>query len=105
MSSLHKFHRRTASSGPAPTWPPTAIGGGDEAHGYWMGAPGNGTGTTRLIVAPKSTEAQKSWGSESTRRYTTSSSTGLANTNTLASFGASAHPAAHYAKKCNHWWI
>ena len=107
--SLQKFHRRTAFSyGPPPTWPPTAIGGGDEAHGYWLGTAGDGT--SKLIVAPKSTEAQKEWGSYGTLRNTTSTTDGAANTNTLAAFGAAAHPAAYYCKNLttggyNTWYL
>jgi hypothetical protein len=95
MSSLQKFHRRTnnAPSGPI-TWPATAIGGGDDAHGYWLGD----ISTNKLVVAPKSTESPLAWGSYGTVRGTTSLANGLANTNTLASFGTSAHPAAGHCK-------
>jgi hypothetical protein len=96
MSSLQKFHRRTMSLGPV-TWPPTAIGGGDVANGYWLGGPT----FNALVVAPKSTEVQSRWGSYGTVRGTTSTTDGLTNTNTLYSFGssnASGHPAAYYTK-------
>jgi hypothetical protein len=46
MSSLQKFHRRTASFGPPP-WPPTVIGMGDETNGFWLGGV-----SPKLIVAP-----------------------------------------------------
>ena len=95
MSSLQKFHRRTMSlvSGPA-TWPPSAIGGGDVANGFWLG---DGY-FNALIVAPKSTEARMGWGSPTTARGTINTTNGLANTNTLYAFGSAAHPAAYYAK-------
>ena len=98
MSSLQKFHRRTMSLGPMVTWPATAIGGGDNTHGYWLGP--DGLGTSKLIVAPKSTETQLLWCPTGTPivRGTTSTTDGLANTNTLAGFGQAAHPAAYYCK-------
>jgi hypothetical protein len=97
MSSLQKFHRRTASFGPPPTWPATAIGGGDEAHGYWLG----GVISNKLIIAPQSTEVTRAWGSYGITRNTTNASDGLPNTNTLYAFGNSittGHPAAYYCK-------
>ena len=108
MSSLQKFHRRTQSAGAA-TFAFTTIGGGDTTHGFWLGTAGDGT--SKLIVAPLSTESSTlSWGSYGTRRYTTSTSNGLANTNALAGFGEFAHPAAYYAKTVttggyNTWYL
>jgi hypothetical protein len=108
MSSLQKFHRRTASFGPPPTWPATAIGGGDITYGFWLGTAGDGT--SKLIVAPKSTETQLAWGSYGTVRSTISTTNGVANTNTLAGFGQAAHPAAYAAKNLttggyNTWYL
>jgi len=106
MSSLQKFHRRTNGGTPPPTWPATAIGGGDAAHGFWLGD----ISSNKLIVAPKSTETSLAWGSSGTTRSTVSTSNGLANTNTLAGFGQTAHPAAYYAKNLitggyNTWYL
>jgi hypothetical protein len=109
MSSLQKFHRRTASFGPPPTWPATAIGGGDEAHGYWLG----GVISNKLIIAPQSTEVTRAWGSYGITRNTTNASDGLPNTNTLYAFGNSittGHPAAYYCKTLttggyNTWYL
>lgn len=96
MSSLQKFHRRTQSVGPS-SWPAAAIGGGDDTHGYWLGTAGDGT--SRLIVAPKSTEVLgQQWGSYGTVRGTTSTTDGVANTTTLYAFGSAAHPAAYYCR-------
>ena len=107
MSSLQKFHRRTASFGPPP-FSFTSIGGGDATHGYWLGTAGNGT--SKLIVAPKTTETMLAWGSQGTARGTVSTTDGLANTNTLAGFGQEAHPAAYAAKNLttggyNTWYL
>jgi len=91
MSSLQKFHRRTQSSvvaGPA-TWPPTSIGMGDATHGYWMA----NRLTQKIIVAPQSTEITSSWGAGGVSRGTLNTTDGLANTNTLYSFGSAAYPA------------
>lgn len=90
------------------TWPATAIGGGDVTHGYWLGTAGDGT--SKLIAAPKSTEVQRSWGSVGTVRSTTSTTDGVANTNTLYGFGAAAHPAAYYCRALttggyNTWYL
>jgi hypothetical protein len=93
MSSLQKFHRRTNM--PAAVADGfTTIGSGSDTIGYWLGD----LATNRLVVAPKSTEAQKAWGSQGTVRNTISTTNGLANTNTLVSFGTSAHPAAGHCK-------
>jgi hypothetical protein len=95
MSSLQKFHRRTQSVGPS-LWPASAIGMGDNTHGYWLGTAGDGI--SKLIVAPKSTEGLFNWGSYGTSRGTVSTTNGVANTNTLVSFGTTAHPAAGACK-------
>lgn len=96
MSSLQKFHRRTNNAVvvASATWPPTVIGMGDDTKGYWLG----GVSTDKLIVAPKSTEVSLVWGSSGATRGTTSTTNGLANTNTLVSFGTAAHPAAGHCK-------
>jgi hypothetical protein len=104
MSSLQKFHRRT-NGGVPQTWPATAIGGGNDIYGYWLG----GASSNKLVVAPKSTETQLSWGAY-TARNTVSTTNGLANTNTLAGFGQAAQPAAYYAKNLttggyNTWYL
>ncbi len=100
MSSLQKFHRRT-NRGVPPTWPPMAIGEGDNLHGYWLGTAGDGS--SKLIAAPKSAAYDRvnfsyACGSFGTTRGTKSLTDGLANTNTLASFGSSAHPIAYFCK-------
>ncbi len=104
MSSLQKFHRRTASFGPAS--PFTTIGSGNNTVGYWLGD----LATNRLVVAPKSTEATTTWGSSGTFRGTTSTTNGLSNTNTLYALGSAAHPAAYYCKTLatggyNTWYL
>lgn len=107
MSSLHKFHRRTngVPSG-AVSWPTTSIGMGDDTHGFWLG----GISSNKLIVAPKSTEVSREWGSYNITRGTVSTSDGLANTNTLYALGSTSHPAAYYAKSLttggyNTWYL
>jgi hypothetical protein len=94
MSSLQKFHRRTNGGGPAVKLI------GSEAPvagaGFWLGTAGDGT--SKMYVAPKSTEVQLAWSSNGTVRSTVSTTNGLENTNTLAGFGEAAHPAAYYAK-------
>jgi hypothetical protein len=97
-----------ATSSVTSTWPATAIGGGDLTHGFWLGTAGDGT--SKLIVAPKSTEASLVWGSTGAVRNTTSTTNGVANTNTLAGFGQAAHPAAYAAKNLttggyNTWYL
>jgi hypothetical protein len=62
------------------------------------------------VVAPKSTEVQRAWGSSGTVRNTTSTTNGVANTTTLFNLGAAEHPAAHYAKSLttggyNTWYL
>ncbi len=105
MSSLQKFHRRT-NGGVPPTWPALAIGGGNNIYGYWLGD----ISSNKLVVAPKSTETSLAWGSKGTVRSTVSTTNGLANTNTLAGFGQTAHPAAYYCKNLttggyNTWYM
>ena len=105
MSSLQKFHRRTNMPA-AVAGGFTTIGSGSDTIGYWIGD----LATNRLVVAPKSTEAQKAWGSYGTTRSTVSTTNGLANTNTLVSFGQTAHPAAYYCKNLstggyNTWYL
>jgi hypothetical protein len=90
------------------TWPATAIGGGDITYGFWLGTAGDGV--SKLIVAPKSTEVTRAWGSYGTVCSTTSTTNGVANTTTLFNLGAAAHPAAHYAKSLttggyNTWYL
>ena len=77
-------------------FPSAVIGSGDATNGFWLGTAGDGV--SKLIVAPKSTEVKVTWGSTNTVRGTTSTTNGLANTNTLAGFGETAHPAAYAAK-------
>ena len=95
-----------ATSSVTSTWPATAIGGGDNTHGYWLGD----ISTNKLVVAPKSTETTLIWGALGTTRSTVSTTNGLANTNTLAGFGQAAHPAAYAAKNLttggyNTWYL
>jgi hypothetical protein len=106
MSSLQKFHRRTNGGAPAVKLI------GSEAPvagaGFYLGFAGDGT--SYMYVAPKSTETQLAWGSTGTTRGTVSTTNGLANTNTLAGFGQTAHPAAYYAKNLttggyNTWYL
>jgi hypothetical protein len=92
MSSLQKFHRRTNGGAPAGK----LIGSGSATTGYYLGFAGDGT--SYMYVAPKSTEVSKQWGSYGTTRSTVSTTNGLANTNTLVSFGTAAHPAAGHCK-------
>ncbi len=75
----------------------TTVGQGDATVGFWLGTAGDGT--SKLIVAPKSTEVVKDWGSYGTRRPSASNFTsGATNTSYLYSFGSAAHPAAYYCK-------
>jgi hypothetical protein len=106
MSSLQKFHRRTNGGAPAVKLI------GSEApvagSGFYLGLAGDGT--SYMYVAPKSTETQLAWGSSGTTRGTVSTTNGLANTNTLYSFGQAAHPAAYYCKTLttggyNTWYL
>jgi hypothetical protein len=108
MSSLQKFHRRTNGGAPAIV---KLIG--SEApvsgSGFYLGMAGDGT--SYMYVAPGSTTVtNKNWGSDGTTRGTTSTTNGLANTNTLYSFGSAAHPAAYYCKSLstggyNTWYL
>ena len=108
MSSLQKFHRRTASFGPPP-FGFASIGSGNDTVGYWLGD----ISTNKLVVAPKSTEESLAWGSHGTVRSTVSTTDGLANTNTLYAFGnllTTGHPAAYYCKTLatggyNTWYL
>jgi hypothetical protein len=107
MSSLQKFHRRTNM--------PAAVAVkviGSEAPiagaGFYLGLAGDGT--SYMYVAPKSTEAQKAWGSYGTAIIIASTTNGLENTNTLYSYGQAAHPAAYYCKNLttggyNTWYL
>ena len=106
MSSLQKFHRRTNGG---VKLPPVL---GSEAPvagaGFYLGLAGDGT--SYMYVAPKSSEVTRAWGSGGTVRGTTSTTNGLANTNTLAGFGETAHPAAYYCKNLttggyNTWYL
>lgn len=74
--------------------PFTTIGSGSNTVGFWLGD----ASSNKLVVAPKSTEVQRAWGSYGTTRSTVSTTNGLANTNTLVSFGTAAHPAAGHCK-------
>jgi hypothetical protein len=104
MSSLQKFHRRTNGGVVAAIGSEAPVAG----SGYWLGTAGDGS--SKLIVAPKSTEVSKAFGSQGTVRGTTSTLNGLTNTDTLAGFGQTAHPAAHYCKNLttggyNTWYL
>jgi hypothetical protein len=106
MSSLQKFHRRT--NGGAPVVKLIGMESVPAGGGFYLGF--SGDGTSYMYVAPKSTELQTSWGSYGTARSTVSTTNGLANTNTLAGFGQTAHPAAYYAKNLttggyNTWYL
>jgi hypothetical protein len=106
MSSLQKFHRRT--NGGAPVGKLIGIESVPAGGGFYLGFAGDGT--SYMYVAPKSTELQKAWGSYGTTRSTVSTTNGLANTNTLAGFGQTAHQAAYYAKNLttggyNTWYL
>jgi hypothetical protein len=106
MSSLQKFHRRT--NGGAPVVKLIGIESVPAGGGFYLGFAGDGT--SYMYVAPKSTETSLAWGSYGTTRSTVSTTNGLANTNTLAGFGQTAHPAAYYAKNLttggyNTWYL
>jgi hypothetical protein len=107
MSSLQKFHRRT-NGGVPPVVKLIGIESVPAGGGFYLGFAGDGT--SYMYVAPKSTEVQLAWGSSGTTRSTVSTTNGLANTNTLAGFGQTAHPAAYYAKNLttggyNTWYL
>jgi hypothetical protein len=106
MSSLQKFHRRT--NGVIAAIPLIGSEAPVAGAGFWLGTAGDGT--SKMYVAPKSTEIQTSWGSYGTFRGVTSITDGLSNTNTLYSFGSAAHPAAYYCKTMtqggyNTWYL
>jgi hypothetical protein len=93
MSSLQKFHRRTNNA------PSVKLIGSESVPagaGFYLGFAGDGT--SYMYVAPKTTETTAVWGSFNTVRGTVSTTNGIANTNTLVSFGTTAHPAAGYCK-------
>ena len=109
MSSLQKFHRRTlVVGGGVAAGLFATVGSGSDTIGYRLGyASGS---SAYLIAAPKSTEAQRAWGSNGTVRGTTSATNGLGNTNTLYGFGSAAHPAAYYCRALttggyNTWYL
>ena len=91
--------------------PPPVLGAGSSTKGYYLGIAGDGT--SYMYVAPTSTEIRIAWGSENIVRGTTSSTNGLANTNTLYAFGnaiTTGHPAAYYCKTLtqggyNTWYL
>ena len=105
------FIETETSAATATVITPIVIGSGDDTKGYWLGNAGDGT--SKLIVAPKTTEASLAWGSFGINRSAFSSSDGLANTNTLYAFGNSittGHPAAYYCKTLtqggyNTWYL
>ena len=96
MSNIFKFSRRTNQGGTAAFIYGGAMNGGFYA-GDLISAAAIG-GKTKLIVAPKSTEVSKAWGSQGTIRNISSTWNGLLNSDTLNAFGASAHPAANYCR-------
>jgi hypothetical protein len=107
MSSLQKFHRRT-NNAVAVVSPFATVGSGNDTVGYYVGS--SFDGINKLIIAPAATEAYRQFGSSGTSRGTTSTTDGLANTNTLYSYGATAHPAAYYCKTLatggyNTWYL
>jgi hypothetical protein len=83
------------------------VGSGDTTKGFVLGLFSDGQ---KMYVAPKSTETSLVWGSFGTLRGTTFINNGLANTNTLAGFGQTAHPAAFACKNLttggyNTWYL
>jgi hypothetical protein len=72
------------------------LGSGSDTIGYRLGFAGGST--AYLIVAPKSSEVQRGWGSSGTARGAASLFNGVDNTNILYSYGSAAHPAAYYCK-------
>jgi hypothetical protein len=104
----HGFIETETSVATASVTVPISIGDGSASKGYWLATAGDGV--SKLIVAPKSTEVQLTWGSNGTVRGTTSNTDGVTNTNTLAAFGQAAHPAAYYCKTLsaggyNTWYL
>ena len=82
------------------------LGSGNNTIGYYLYSGGG----EYYYVAPKSTQVVKQWGSSGILRSTSSAYGGLSNTNTLAAFGAAAHPAAYYCKTLttggyNTWYL
>jgi hypothetical protein len=102
MSNIFKFHRRTNNVSSAWSWNGKSIGDGNTTVGYYAGdliAGAAINGKTKLIVSPKSSGGtSKTWGSNNVLRSTTSRWNGLANSDTLNSFGATAHPAANFCR-------
>ena len=107
----------TSAATPSITLPPDSItvsfsvagvGSGNDTTGYVLGSFSDGQ---KMYVAPKSTETTLSWGANiATIRGTTYVNHGLSNTNTLAGFGQTAHPAAYYCKNLttggyNTWYL
>jgi hypothetical protein len=90
------FIETETSAATATVVAPKPIGSGSATTGYYLGFAGDGT--SYMYAAPKSTEVQKQWGSYGVDRNTLGATNGLANTNTLVSFGTSAHPAAGHCK-------
>jgi hypothetical protein len=87
---------------------PAAIGDGSATTGFWLGT--SGDGVSKLIVAPKSTEVTRAWGTQTIIRGVTSTINGVANTTTLFGFGSAAHPAAYYCRALttggyNTWYL
>jgi hypothetical protein len=73
------------------------IGAGNNTTGYYAGKAVDGV--SKMWLSPASTQnSYLEWGSQGTTRNTASTTDGLANTNTLISFGTAAHPAAGYCK-------
>jgi hypothetical protein len=107
MSSLQKFHRRTNAPVVAGQFP--TIGSGNNTIGYWVGTAGDGI--SKLILAPAPVRGSTIfWGSAGVLRGVTNNNDGLANTNTLYSFGSAAHPMAYYHKSqttggYNTWYL
>ena len=84
---------------------PTFASGNKSTTGQWVGTTLN---SSKLIMANPITGT--AWGSSGTVRGTTSLTDGLTNTNTLYSFGQSAHPAAYAIKSMtqggyNTWYM
>jgi hypothetical protein len=110
MSSLQKFHRRTNVIASGGGFSFTTIGSGNATVGFWLA----NNDTSKVIVAPKSTELTQAiglaYGSNNIVRGTNNVTVGLANTNTLYSFGSTAHPQAYYCKSLtsggyNTWYL
>jgi hypothetical protein len=93
MSSLQKFHRRT--NGGAPAVKPVGSEAAIVGSGFYLGFAGDGT--SYMYVDPTGAYGLQ-YGSNTVFRGTISTTNGIANTNTLYSFGSAAHPAAYYCK-------